>query len=71
MKRNKEYISKGELAQAYAPDLTPKAALNRLNLWINTNKKLKKALRRAGYKGTEKKISKKFFALIIRHLGAP
>ena len=29
-----------ELAQAYAPDISPGAALNRLALWIKTNNRL-------------------------------
>ena len=35
---------KSELAQAYAPDICPGAALNRLALWIKTNKQLSEAL---------------------------
>jgi len=63
--------TKQELAKAYAPDLTPKAALNRLSKWITTCKPLMKALKRTGYSETQKKISGKQKWLIYRYLGVP
>lgn len=63
--------TKKELAKAYAPGLTPKAALNRLMLWINTNKQLSKALHRAGYNKMQKKFSDGQVSLIFKHLGVP
>ena len=38
--------SKSELAQAYAPEITPQAALNRLAAWIKLNRPLQAALNR-------------------------
>ena len=35
---------KGELAQAYAPELSPGSALNRLMHWIKLNTQLTQAL---------------------------
>ena len=37
--------SKSELAQAYAPEITSQAALNRLAAWIRLNRPLTEALR--------------------------
>jgi hypothetical protein len=42
--------SKSELAQAYAPDISPGAARNRLAVWIRHNTDLYRALLEAGYK---------------------
>ena len=64
-------ISKHELARAYAPNLTEKAALNRLSVWIRGNKKLLKALKRTGYVGTEKYFFQNQIQLIYRYLGEP
>ena len=36
--------SKSELAQAYAPEITSQAALNRLAAWIRLNRPLTEAL---------------------------
>ena len=41
--------SKSELAQAYAPEITSQAALNRLAAWIRLNRPLTEALRQTGY----------------------
>lgn len=43
---------KSELAQAYAPDISPGAALNRLALWIKTNTQLTEALKQTNYRPT-------------------
>ena len=40
--------SKSELAQAYAPEITSQAALNRLAAWIRLNRPLTEALRDDG-----------------------
>ena len=42
-----------ELAQAYAPDVGPRTALNRLASWIRTNKKLTEALRETDYRASQ------------------
>ena len=49
--------SKSELARAYAPEITPQAALNRLAHWIKLNQALTEALQQV--------------ALIFEHLGEP
>ena len=41
--------SKSELARAYAPEITPQAALNRLAAWIKLNRPLREALDQTGY----------------------
>ena len=41
--------SKCELARAYAPDIAPTSALNRLAQWIKLNRPLSEALRETGY----------------------
>ena len=51
---------KSELAQAYAPDICPNAALNRLALWIKTN-----------YRTTQRMFTSRQVALIFEYLGEP
>ena len=64
-------LTKHELAMAYAPELTPKAALNRLALWINSCKPLRKSLDKTGYRVRQRNFSKRQISLIFKHLGAP
>ena len=62
---------KSELAQAYAPDICPGAALNRLAVWIKTNKQLFEALRQTEYRSTQHMFTSRQVALIFEHLGEP
>ena len=62
---------KSELAQAYAPDITLKAALNRLALWIKTNTQLTEALKRTNYRSTQQIFTSRQVTLIFEHLGEP
>ena len=43
---------KSELAEAYAPELAPGSALNRLALWIKTNTQLTEALAKLSNQST-------------------
>ena len=63
--------SKSELAQAYAPDIAPKSALNRLNLWIKFNAPLNKALQQTGYNPKQKVFTSRQVGLIFDYLGTP
>ena len=62
---------KSELAQAYALDITLKAALNRLALWIKTNTQLTEALKQTNYRSTQQIFTSRQVALIFEHLGEP
>ena len=62
---------KSELAQAYAPDITLKAALNRLALWIKTNTQLTEALKRTNYRSTQQIFTSRQVTLLFEHLGEP
>ena len=62
---------KSELAQAYAPDICPGAALNRLSLWIRTNTKLAEALKETEYRPTQRMFTSRQVALIFEYLGEP
>lgn len=44
--------SKRELAEAYAPNISPVSALNRLAQWFKYNLQLSEALLQTGYKKT-------------------
>jgi len=71
----KEYrirpYSKSELAQAYAPDICPRAALNRLLLWIKTNRRLTEALAQTDYRPAQRIFTSRQVALIFEFLGEP
>ena len=60
-----------ELAQAYAPDITPGAALNRLANWIKTNRQLTEELRKTDYRTNQRMYTSKQVALIFEYLGEP
>ena len=60
-----------ELAQAYAPDITPGAALNRLANWIKINKRLTEELRKTDYRTNQRMYTSKQVALIFEYLGEP
>ena len=62
---------KSELAQAYAPDVCQKTALNRLATWIRTNKKLTEALRETDYRSSQHMFTSRQVALIFEYLGEP
>ncbi len=62
---------KSELAKAYAPDICPGAALNRLANWIKTNKQLSEALRQTDYRTKQHMFTSRQVALIFEHLGEP
>lgn len=62
---------KRELAQAYAPDIAPGSALNRLALWINENKDLCQALKEVGYSKHRQVFTSRQVELIFRFLGKP
>lgn len=59
------------LAQAYAPDISPVAALNRLALWIKLNEPLSKALLETGYNLHRQVFTSRQVELIFRYLGRP
>lgn len=62
---------KSELAQAYAPDISPGAALNRLASWIRTNKQLTEALKETDYRVNQRMFTSRQVALIFEYLGEP
>ena len=62
---------KGELAEAYAPNLAPGSALNRLAHWIDLNASLSEALARTGYNPKQRLFTSRQVALIFEHLGEP
>ena len=62
---------KSELAQAYAPDVCTRTALNRLAIWIRTNKKLTEALRETDYRSSQHMFTSRQVALIFEYLGEP
>lgn len=63
--------SKQELAQAYAPDITPTSALNRLAQWIKLNRALSEALEHTGYYTRQHVFTSRQVELIFAHLGRP
>ena len=62
---------KSELAQAYAPDISPGAALNRLATWIKTNPQLTEALKETNYRVNQQLFTSRQVALIFEYLGEP
>ena len=62
---------KSELAQAYAPDVCTRTALNRLGTWIRTNKQLSEALRGTDYRSSQHMFTSRQVALIFEYLGEP
>ena len=64
-------MSKRELAQLYAPELTPHAAVNRLMNWIQHHPALTSALQQTGYRKTARIFSPRQVELIVEHLGEP
>lgn len=62
---------KGELAQAYAPDISERSAVNRLAHWIKFNADLSEALLRTGYHPRQRIFTSRQVALIFEYLGEP
>ena len=62
---------KSALAQAYAPDISLGAALNRLASWIRTNTQLSEALKQTNYRVTQRMFTSRQVALIFEYLGEP
>ena len=62
---------KSELAQAYAPEISLKAALNRMALWIKINAPLTEALCETGYHPKQKLLTSRQVELIFQYLGQP
>lgn len=62
---------KSELAEAYGPNICPRAALNRLAMWIRTNHKLTEALKETDYRPSQRMFTSRQVALIFEHLGEP
>lgn len=62
---------KRELAQAYAPDISPVAALNRLAQWIKMNVALSEALRQTGYHVRQQVFTSWQVELIFKYIGRP
>lgn len=62
---------KRDLAVAYAPDITPTAALNRLAAWIHHHKVLYRALVESGYTDRQRIFNSVQVGLIFQYLGKP
>lgn len=62
---------KRELAEAYAPDIAPVSALNRLAHWIKLNSQLNDALLATGYKSRQQVFTSMQVGLIFKYLGRP
>ena len=63
--------SKRELAEAYAPNISPVSALNRLAQWFKYNLQLSEALLQTGYKKRQQIFTSMQVDLIFRYLGRP
>ena len=62
---------KRELALAYAPNIAPTSALNRLSAWLKLNEELYMALKETGYFSRQKLLTSMQVELIFRYLGKP
>ena len=63
--------SKSQLANAYAPNVGQRAALNRLSSWIRLNHDLTAALAATGYVHTQRIFTSRQVELIFHYLGEP
>lgn len=63
--------SKAEVAALYAPNLTERGALKRLQAWIDFNPRLMRALERAGYRKRQKLLTPRQVDILYRYLGEP
>lgn len=64
-------MGKCELAVAYAPDVTPRSAVNRLSAWMHHNSELMAALAATHYRERQKMLTAKQVAIIYDYLGEP
>lgn len=79
MQTNNEYLdewpvrpySKRELAIAYAPDISPCSALNRLAGWVRHHRRLSDELDETGYQNRQRIFTSLQVELIFRYLGRP
>jgi hypothetical protein len=79
MQTNNEYqegwpvrpYSKRELAMAYAPDISPSSALNRLAGWVRHHRRLSDELDETGYQNRQRIFTSLQVELIFRYLGRP
>lgn len=62
---------KRELAMAYAPDISPVSALNRLAGWIQHHRRLSHELDETGYQSRQRIFTSLQVDLIFRYLGRP
>ena len=60
---------KRDLAVAYAPDITPVAALNRLSSWVHHHKVLYRALADSGYTDRQRMFNSVQVELIFQYFG--
>lgn len=63
--------SKAEVAALYAPNLTERGALKRLQAWIDFNPRLAHALERAGYRKRQKLLTPRQVDILYKYLGEP
>ena len=63
--------SKRELAMAYAPEISPVSALNRLAEWMRYNDRLTRELGDTGYRPRQRVFTSLQVELIFRYLGRP
>lgn len=63
--------SKAQLAALYAPCLSERGALKRLQAWIDFNPRLARALERAGFRKRQKLLTPRQVDIIYRYLGEP
>ena len=63
--------SKRELAMAYAPEISPVSALNRLAEWMRYNDRLTRELGDTGYRPRQRVFTCLQVELIFRYLGRP
>ncbi len=64
-------MSKGQLAQLYAPDLKPGSAVNRLMKWIAMQPELLERLLQSGYEPRLRVFTVRQVELIFQYLGQP
>ena len=64
-------LSKAQLAQLYAPDLTQGAAVNRLMAWLHRDEETMQKLAASGYTKHQKVFTSRQVSIIIDHLGEP
>ena len=63
--------AKAQLAALYAPCLSERGALKRLQAWIDFNPRLARALERAGFRKRQKLLTPRQVDIIYRYLGEP